>query len=185
MSRELNEAILTAVASGVIHPFIGVEALFDSGPVRLWFGLGEITMMGRVFTGSGTMLNFSDIEESVTLQASGVTITISGVPTTMISLALAEPFQGRICNVYFGTTQPEMVASIVFSGYGDQMVVTESADTCTIAMTVENKLIDLERPRSRRFTHNDQISRFPGDLGLEFVESLQTKELYWGKAAPT
>ena len=49
-----------------------------------------------------------------------------------------------------------------------------------ITVTVENKLIMLERPRNRRYTDQDQKNLFSGDKGLEFVDDLQDKELVWG-----
>ena len=44
-------------------------------------------------------------------------------------------------------------------------------------------MIDLERKRVARYTHAYQINKFPGDLGLEFVESLQEKEILWGRTS--
>jgi hypothetical protein len=72
----------------------------------------------------------------------------------------------------------------IFAGYMDQMNIEEGADSSTIQLSIENKLIDLERPRTSRFTSAYQKSLFSNDLGLDFVEDLQTKELYWGKVAP-
>jgi hypothetical protein len=69
----------------------------------------------------------------------------------------------------------------VFTARMDQMTLDEGPETCTIQLTVENILVDLERPRVARYTNNDQQSRFPGDRGFEFVESLQTKEIFWGR----
>lgn len=185
MTRDLNSAIIDAVDSGVLDVFVGVEAFFPSGVVRLWAGVGEMMVSGRVFTGAGSLIQVSEVEETATLSASGVTLTLSGVPSTLISLALSEPYQNSLLNVYFGVVKPSPVASVIFSGYVDQMIVSDGPESMTITVTVENKLIDLERPRSRRYTHEDQQSRYPGDRGLEFVESLQTKEIFWGKARPT
>ena len=61
------------------------------------------------------------------------------------------------------------------------MNIDEGPDTSTIELKVENKLIDLERARVRRFTGNYQKSVYPGDKGLDFVESLQDKEVVWGR----
>jgi len=63
----------------------------------------------------------------------------------------------------------------------DQMNIEETADTCTVELTLENKLVDLERARVARFTSAYQKSLYPGDLGLDFVESLQDKEIVWGR----
>jgi hypothetical protein len=69
----------------------------------------------------------------------------------------------------------------VFSGYMDQMNIQEGAETSTIEITLENKLIDLERPRVARYTSQSQQQRFAGDEGFNFVEGLQDKEIVWGR----
>jgi hypothetical protein len=71
----------------------------------------------------------------------------------------------------------------VFAGELDQMNIEEASETCTISVTAENVLIKLERPVVRRFTNEDQKSRFPDDKGLEYVASLQDKEIFWGRTA--
>lgn len=71
--------------------------------------------------------------------------------------------------------------STLFSGYMDQMSIAEGADTSQIALSVESRLVDMERPRVRRYTDESQRSRFPSDKGFAFVNGLQDKELFWGR----
>ena len=66
---------------------------------------------------------------------------------------------------------------LVFTGYMDTMVIDEGAETSTIVTSVESRLIDLERPRNRRYTAQNQKQRFSGDLAFDFVESLQNQRL--------
>jgi hypothetical protein len=49
-------------------------------------------------------------------------------------------------------------------------------------MTAENKLVDFRRPREVRYTHQEQQNLYPADLGLEFVNAIQEKQIYWGNA---
>jgi hypothetical protein len=49
-------------------------------------------------------------------------------------------------------------------------------------MTAENKLVDFRRPREVRYTHEEQQNLFSTDLGLEFVNAIQEKQIYWGNA---
>lgn len=184
MTRNVDADILNALAQNEVEPILAVEMLFDSGPVRIWLGIGEITIKGNVFTGAGLLMNFTNIEETGDIQASSVTLNLNGIPASIMALALAEPYQGRLCRIYFGSLRPTPKAVEVFSGFMDQMTIDESPDTVNITLTVENELVDLERPRVRRFTNNDQQSRYPGDLGLEFIEDLQDKEIFWGRASP-
>ena len=144
----------------------------------------------------------------------GASVTLSGVPSEVISLALTEPYQGRKANIYFGMFtyvdqysvdqyEPDLILDFssdyyavsqegdayvmqtltqIFSGYMDQMNIDEGSDTSTVTLTIENKLIDLEKPRTARFTSTYQKTLFPNDKGLEFVEDLQTKEIVWGRS---
>jgi len=61
------------------------------------------------------------------------------------------------------------------------MNISDGPESATIEMRVENKLIDLERARVARYTSGYQKSVYPGDLGLDFVESLQDKDIVWGR----
>ena len=70
---------------------------------------------------------------------------------------------------------------IVFSGFMDTMVINDGAETATIQVTVENRLIEFERTRGRRYTAEDQKIDYPNDKGLEFVAEMQEKEIVWGR----
>jgi len=205
MSRDLSTAVSSSLEDDVVYPFFAIELLFDTDVLRLWTGNGTLVYEGVNWTGSGTLLDVSKVEETAEIAAKGATLTLSGVPSEVISLALQEPYQGRVCNIYFGMfaqgsvlkedgsylltedggripleTQ-ETGLTEIFSGYMDQMNIEESAETASIELKVENKLIDLEKARVRRFTSAYQKSVYPGDLGLDFVEDLQDKEIVWGR----
>ena len=182
MSRDLTPTTIAALGADVVEPFFAIELKFDGDKVlRLWTGAGTIVLGdGTEWFGTGTLLNVSSVEETAEMAVKGATITLSGVPSEVLSLALNEPYQGRVCNIYFGV-RGEEVFNQIFSGYMDQMGIDDGPDTCTIELTVENKLIDLERARVARYTSGYQKSVYPNDLGLDFVESLQDKKLSWGR----
>ena len=68
----------------------------------------------------------------------------------------------------------------LFSGYVDTMSIIETGNESSIQVSVESKLISLERAKDRRYTDRDQKELFSGDKGLEFVDDLQDKEIIWG-----
>jgi hypothetical protein len=72
---------------------------------------------------------------------------------------------------------------VVFSGFMDTMVINDGGETATIQVTVENRLIEFERTRVRRYTAEDQKIDFPTDKGLEFVAEMEEKEIVWGRAS--
>ena len=135
----------------------------------------------KTYFGVGTLLNISSVEETTEIDAKGVSISMSGIPSSFLSLALTEAYQGRECRIYFGVVNSPIDYVEIFSGELDQMTVLEEAETCTISVTAESVLIKLERPVVRRFTDQDQKSRYPNDKGLEFIASLQNREIVWGR----
>lgn len=223
MSRTLSGGVEVNLEDDVIYPFFAVELIFDAGQftaadgtehdriLRFWTGLGDLTYEDQVYYGTANLLNVSAIEETVEMSARGATLTLNGVPSEVVSLALQEQYQGRPCNIYFGLFQKgrlerevstdEAKAYItmqdgsfillegqrtslteVFTGYMDQMNIMEGAETSSIELKVENKLIDLERPRVGRFTSEYQKSIYPSDKGFDFVESMQDLQLVWGRS---
>ena len=209
MSRDVTQTVLDELNKDVIYPFFAIELLFDGDEVlRLWTGVGTLVYQGVSWYGTGNLLQIDTIEETSEIAAKGATVTLSGVPSEVLSLALTEPYQGRQAKIYFGTFAQGSVLqedsayillqgggkisledrrtelTEIFAGYMDQMNIEEAEGGSTVQLTIENKLIDLERPRTARFTNAYQKYLYPNDKGLEFVEDLQTKELFWGKAAP-
>lgn len=207
MSRDLTAQTLEAIQEDVVYPFFAVELLFDNqNTLRMWTGQGTLVLQdGTQWVGLGTLLNISTVEETSEIAVKGAVLTLTGVASETLSLALSQPYQGRVCNIYFGTLLKGLIQqendsyillqdggriylqessktlNEIFSGYMDQMNISEGADTSTIELTVENKLIDLERARVARFTSAYQKSVYSGDRGLDFVESLQDKEISWGR----
>lgn len=207
MSRDLSNDTIVSINENVVYPFFATELKFDGDNIlRMWTGQGTLVLAdGTQWVGLGQMLNISTIEETSELAVKGATLTLSGVPSEVLSLALSEPYQGRVCNIYFGTFIQGSILqesasyillqdgsrinlenqstnfSELFSGYMDQMNIEESGDTSTIELLVENKLVDLERARVARFTSGYQKSIYAGDLGLDFVEDLQDKQIPWGR----
>jgi hypothetical protein len=184
MSRDLTTTLLNALSDDVVEPFFAVELLFDTAPIRMWTGLGEATIDGNTYIGTGNLLNISSVEETSEIAVRGATITLSGMNSEVISLALQSAYQGRVCNLYFGVVSGTTYSGLtqIFSGYMDEMNIDEGAEFGTIELKVENKLIDLERARVRRFSSGYQKTKYPGDKGLDFVEDLQDKEIVWGRS---
>ena len=70
----------------------------------------------------------------------------------------------------------------------DVMSINDDGQEASIIMSAENRLVDFRRPREVRYTHEEQQNLYPpgpgtpGDLGLEFVNAIQEKQVYWGNA---
>lgn len=180
MSRTIPAAIVTALAQKNVQPFYAVEMLFDSVPLRLWTGHGDRVVDGEVYTGTGALLVIDGLEEVSDLIATSATLRLSGISSSVISLALAEPYQGRRCRIMFGVIDVADHVE-VFAGVMDTMSIQDSAGICTIDLRIESKLVTLKRPRVRRYTHESQQVRHPGDTFFSYVTGLQDKDVVWGR----
>ncbi len=197
MSRAIPSSLLSALVGNKIQPYFAVELMFDTrtttdingdlinvGPLRMWTGLGDKTISvqgsNQVFTGTGSLLTIGDLEEVGDLSSKSVELTLSGIPTSIVSLALQESYQRRVMRLYLGEQSDSSVVEI-FSGKMDKMSIVDEAESSTIALTVESKLIELERPSGWRYTNENHQSRYDGDTFFSYVQSIQDQTVIWGK----
>jgi len=189
MARSITTAFNNAIKSQVVRPFLACELAFSTGTLYFWNGYGDISMTAggssNTFTGLGDLINISAISESDQVEAIGASLSLTGIKSSLISAALSSNYTNRNASIYLGLfdTNKSVIADVytLFKGKMDIMKIDEGAETAAITLNVENRLISFDRPKIRRFTHEDQQERFSGDLGLEFVPDLQDKEIIWGK----
>lgn len=180
MTRSTPASLLTALSQPEVLPFYAVEMLFDSAPVRFWTGYGNRTIGGDTYLGSGNLLSITGIDEVNDLSAKSITLQLSGVPASLVSLAIQEPYQNRACKIYFGTTDTTTPIE-VFSGLMNVMTIEDSGQTSIISLTVESKLVRLEKASNWRYTEGSQQSRHSGDTFFSYVSNLQDRDIVWGR----
>lgn len=180
MSRSISAELLTALTQGAIEPYYAVELLFDAGAVRLWTGYGDKVIDGETYIGSGALLQISGLEEVADLSAKGASITLSGISSSIMSLALQEPYQGRTGRILFGARDVSGFIE-VFSGLIDEMPINDDATSVTIGLTIESKHITLQRNNVRRYTSANHKLRHPTDTFFDWVTQLADMEIVWGR----
>ena len=186
MTRDITSGVATEVVKPRLRMAMLAELVFDTNPLYVWSGLGSLVWDGRTYLGTGTLGQISQIEETSDVRSNGIQLSLSGIPSALISVALGTQYQGRPCRVrmaFFDASNVLIDDPVqVFSGLLDVMQVVDSGNSCEILVTAENRLIDLERPSEvRYYTDADQQRYSAGDLGCQFIEKLQTKEIVWGR----
>ena len=185
MRQDMTPAVAAALTGAELAPFLLFEGVFASGTLRFWTGTGDLAWNGAVWTGAGTLIGMTAVEETGEVVANGVTVALSGVPLGLVQLAIAEARQGAPGRIWLGFLDPAgaVIAEPVqiFAGRLDEPVISEDAESCTIAVSYESRLVDLMRPREWRSTHESQQALHPGDLGFEYVAGLQAQEVTWGR----
>lgn len=183
MSRDLPTGFASAMDAATLHPCILVELAWPTGTVRAWNGYRDLTWDGNTFIGTGHLGGISAIKESRDGAANGVALTLSGIPSGNVSLALANDTQGQSAKIWFGELNSAGAFTIdpyqIFEGVIDVCPIEDDGTTATITVQLEKELID-RRARGRRYTHEDQIIDYPTDRGFEYVAGLVNKPLNWG-----
>lgn len=187
--RTLSADMVTEVTTAQLSPIL-MASLNFSTPVNLWTGYGNLSYNSTTYYGLGTLGTISPVEETTDLAARGISMKLSGVPTANVAIALTENYQGRECSIMFGALSPTAGTLIsspvtVFSGRMDVMQISDDGQSAEIIVTAESKLMDFKRPREVRYTDEEQQQLYSGDVGLEFVNDIQEKVVYWGNPSQT
>ena len=184
MARDLTAGVITQLQAASVEVGVLFEGEFASGWVRLWSGVGTLSWDSRSWSGVGTLLGISGIDETNEIRASGLTVSLSGVPSDLLSAALGDARSGKTGRVYLAFFSSGSIVAdpiLQFEGRLDVPAIEDGPDTATISISYESELIDLERARERRYTPEDQAIDFPGDLGFDYVAALQDAQITWGR----
>jgi|UniRef100_UPI004048997A hypothetical protein len=169
------------------QPGLAVVLNLDSGIIRLWSGIGDLVYAGDTYTGVGNLLSVRLAEESKEIAAKGVNVALNGINSTLIAKALDENYRGRTMAIYLffmDDNQVVLYPYAVFVGYINMMNIQDNGETSVISVDAESKLIDLQRPRERRYTSEDQKIDYPNDKGLDAVTWIQNQKIKWGSGSP-
>ena len=211
MSRTINTSLLNYLYLNDdptgdlkdIEPFYAVELLFDDTDgdqytdagytgdraLRLWTGVGSRSISSETFLGTGSVLQISGLEEVADLSAKGATLTLSGLDSNIVSLAITEEYQGRLGKVYWGVKENSNVVEL-FSGFMDKMTIQDDGETSTITLTLESKLVTLERANISRYTDKSHKAVIvtedydeSTDTFFKWVAKLADRQIAWGQKA--
>lgn len=185
MPRNISPEMIAALSASVLRPALFVEAHFGEATVYMWSGIGSVDWNGQSWLGTGSLLSITTPEEGVTVEARGITITLSGFDATLLPETMSDFQLGLPVIVYLGAydESDNLIAdpAISWKGRMDQPTIDVDRDIATISINCESRLIDLNIVVDRRYTNEDQQRDWPGDLGMSFVNSIQQMTLYWAK----
>lgn len=188
MPRNVAAEFLLALSEGFLFPVIFVEMYFATGPVRVCTYNQDLLLNGVVYTAASNLLEISTIQDGADVHARGVNITLSGFDSSLLSLVLNDFQVGLPVTIYLGafntqTAQQVSYSIIAWQGKTDEPTISADVPTSTISIACESLLMDMNTPLPWRYTNATQQQFFPGDLGLSFVNSIQSIPIYWGQTA--
>jgi hypothetical protein len=166
MARALTAAMIAALNENTVKPVLIVKIGTSGADVNVWSGIGDLTFQSEIYSGVGNFGGVSPVNETSDLRAAGLNFSLSGIPLSMISTALANIRYGRPAILWFGLvdiTSGALVADPykLFTGLTDVPSIDEGPDVPVVTISAENRLIDLDRARARRYTPEDQNIDYP------------------------
>ena len=166
--------------------FLAVKAEFDTETLYLWSGDIDLEIDGQTYTGVGSLLQLGEIEDSLELKSTGVNLSLAGMDSTVLNLALSENYTNRNITIFTGYLSggTDHVAGkmVLFKGRMTSMTIADDPNGATIQVSAENRLVDLQRPSNLRFTRESQSFINASDTCFSRVALMQDKEIVWGQA---
>ena len=136
--------------------FFAVKAEFDTDDIRVWTGNDDITIDSETYTGAGSLLTISGVQEGREIKSEGLSIALSGMDSTVLSYALTENYQNRPITLFLGFLMGGgvEVAGVItlFKGRMVNLSVSDDTNGSVINVDAENRLLDLDRPSNLRYT---------------------------------
>jgi len=185
----LDSSIVNRLGADEQALFFAVKAEFDTDDILVWSGIDDLVIGSDTYTGAGSLLSISNVEENTELKSNGLTIGISGMDNTVVNYALTENYQNRPITLFLGYVMGgtnEVAGTLtLFKGRMTSLVINDTPDGSTVSIDAENRLVDLDRPSNLRYTKESQNFLHSGDTGFNRVASLQDKQIAWGKTSAT
>jgi len=185
MPRPMSTEFRDAITGTLIRPAVFVEANFTSGPVYVWTGRGTLSWDGKDWLGLGSLFSITPIEEGADVMARGITLSLSGIDTSLLGGVLTEFQVGLPVLMYLGMfdSDGDLIADPIISWAGrtDQPTIEMDGSSATISINCENRLVEMNVAVARRLTNEQCRLDHPGDRGLEFVNSIIDRQIYWGR----
>lgn len=200
--KSLSSAFIAELKQPGVFPVFFVELAFKNLTIYCWSGIGPIAPpgpatnplstfpYGTTFTGLGWLGKISSIPQTTKVQAQNITLSLSGIPSELVTEAINQVRMSGTATVWFafmngeGALLPAIDPQQMFYGALDVPTLIDGAATCALSISCENPLISLNLAPNRRFNDADQQVYFPGDLGFSFVDAIANLALFWPAPAP-
>ena len=142
-----------------------------AGPdVYAWSGMQTVTWDGNAYVGVGLLYSVSSVDKGDALSFRQQSFTLNGIAEDAIA-GMAESVKGRLARLWMGALNPynQIIA--------DPLLVKDlKQDTQQREITGDGKvnytlntfeaLPRFDKPTGRKWSHESQIERHPGDYGL-------------------
>lgn len=193
MALTLDGTATARASAGVAGLQWLVQLDFQAGTQYLTTWPQTLNVAGQDYIGLGTLLDVSTVNESEDGAADRLTVSLSLVSTAMLAAVLGAvtSYRNRPARLYGqfigDNLQPAGAAVLRWQGYMDRVVIPRSASPAEGGSSSGRIGLQCVRAGQARFrnatglrlTDAQQQQRFPGDIGLQYVQTLVEVPTTW------
>jgi hypothetical protein len=185
----------TSIGSALLVKIDYINEFGDSAQVLFSDYYKTLTLSGNVYNSLGSLMTITETSQELRAASNDLTVSISGIPTENISLALRDKTKGSLITIQRVIFNPVTgaVLSIAgnpagrFQGLIDNVSLSEDYDvaartaTNTITFICTSVINQIERKVSGRRTNPvDQKLLYAGDLGFDRVPNIANTNFNFG-----
>lgn len=178
-------AAAQAVLSGSLVPLVVLIEMDLTTPLNLNTSNLDLVVSGTTYYGTKGVGTIEPIQET-DAEVRGLSFELSGVPSTMLALAMLEPVQGKAVRIKVAMLDPATYQVVDvrqrWAGMLDTMTIEESETSSTIKVSAEHAGIDLLRPITSLYSDAEQQRLYPGDLSLQYISDQSDQQIVWPAA---
>lgn len=188
MSRDLPAPIDAVLDDPFVLPVYLAEFQFDTDPLYVHTDIGDITVLGQTWLGTGELGRISQVEESEEPTAPGIKFrlgtTQEGAGTLLEELTNQDFYQRPI--IVYISFRDTITGALVndpiplWRGRADVPEFEEGIPLSFVNLTAENEWIDGKKAPGQLYTDAQLQSEFPGDIGFRYVAAMANTSIVWG-----
>jgi len=187
VSRDFPTNVAAALIADHVATVTFVKLEFSNGTLYLHNSIGTYTWGSQNWLGVGDLGDISAIEEGAEVSPYKITLSLSGIDSTISNAALNTDYYMRPVTLYIGAldANDDLLANPteIWAGFMDLMTVSlgdEGGDE--ISLIAESELAKFDRASNRKYTDANQQTAFSGDLFFGFLKDIEGAKIQWGAA---
>lgn len=181
--RGLPAEYETALGSGFWRPVVFVSIELPVSTIRVHSYVGDIVWGSQTWTGVGTFGGIDVIEEGEQVSPYALTMTMTGIDTTLAPEAIAGELDQAPVTIYFGMLDEgaALLADPIewWSGIADATDIVASRENGAISITCESNLANFTRINGALFSAEDLRAEYPGDTFFTYLPNMQDIVIEW------
>ena len=185
MTRLVDSNTLRAMTRDDYRPVVLVEIVSPSLNIRLTSNTQDVVFDTDTYT-AGLLSGIGEISETTDLKDAQTAITFSGIDAAIKAAVVASDFINSSVTIRIQFFNQNWQSSgdgiIYFSGAVASQNIA-SGQTSSITVSCKSRIASMSRPRSERYSDQEQQAQYPGDLGMQYAAELASKEIIWPSAA--